>query len=99
MTQAFNDSKGNTLEFNERNGQRASEACDSLQTIKRMRLGLLETFQDGNPEEFNQKPSSGYLAQGPPTTSFSNGVHWKKLDPTETIVLSQATILRVNELL
>ena len=39
------------------------------------------------------------MAQGPPSCSLSSAVHWRRLDPSETIVLNQATLLRVNELL
>ena len=70
-----------------------------------MKQGLIESLQPGAPQPDIMKASSDqqrykdHAPQGPPSCSLSTAIHWRRLDPSETIVLNQSTLLRVNDLL
>ncbi len=61
-----------------------------------MKRGLIDSLQPGAPLPDILKSSSdsqrfkggNILAHGPPSCTLSSGVHWRRLDPSETIVLN-----------
>lgn len=62
-----------------------------------MKSGLTQALRSG--ELLKQKPVELQETQGPPSSTFSSNIHWNRLDPSETIVLNQETILKVNDLI
>lgn len=105
---AFVDSIGNHLDFEKRQEIGSSdkqqnakdleedgeeEHNESLETYKRMRLGLATTLISGDISRQSDlhgvsKTKSNLLSQGPPSSLVSSAVHWRRLDPSETIVLN-----------
>ena len=62
-----------------------------------MKTGLAQALRSG--ELLKHKPIEFQEMQGPPSSSLSSNFHWNRLDPSETIVLNQETILKVNDLI
>ena len=102
--------KENNDESSSSNEKEGPLTNESLETYKSMRHGLLQSLQSGltlpdhlkpvtDPRTGKQAHGAQQLMHGPPSSSLSSLVQWRRLDPSETIVLSQATLLRVNELL
>jgi len=79
-----------------------NEPNNAMDAYKRMKSGMTHALISGEinkyPDNLKTK-TSNLLTHGPPSSAISSAIHWKRLDPSETIVLSQATILKINDLI